>query len=183
MQKRTLDYQGVYGFYWYFEDELSKLAENPAVKPGFTVIKKETQFRKDHMDVKLLLLESKNSKGDQNVSREQLFPFYANRTEQAKKQKELKKPSKSNEEIQKLNEEIDGLKQNLNKLGHEDIYEKIFEFLMQGKMDEFKDAFSQMQHEYKQDVSGDKKQLEKLAREYETKKLEAQKKLDKDQRE
>ena len=181
MQKRTLDYQGVYGFYWYFEDELSKLAENPVEKPGFTVIKKETQFRKDHMDVKLLLLESKNSKGDQNVSREQLFPFYANRTEQAKKQKELKKPSKSNDDIQLLKKEIDDLKQNLENLkerGHQRIYEQIFEFLMHGKMDEFKDAFSQMQHEYKQDVSEDRKALVRKAREYETMKLEADKNPD-----
>ena len=63
------------------------------------------------------------------------------------------------------------------------IYDHILKLLMIGKMEEFKDAFSQMQHVYKQDVSGDRRLLEKKARKYETKKLEAEKNPDQDKRE
>ena len=80
-----------------------------------------------------------------------MFPFYANYEKQASKLKKLKKLSLSRKDIQELKKEIDRLKQ--KRFRHEEIYDRIFDLFMNGKTEELKDAFSQVQHEYKQDVS------------------------------
>lgn len=66
---------------------------------------------------------------------------------------------------------------------HSDIYNEVFNFFLNGQIDQFYDSLSQMQHVYKTDVKGDRKRLEKLSLKYETQNREAEIKANKDERE
>ena len=66
---------------------------------------------------------------------------------------------------------------------HEEIYNEVFNFFLNGQIDQFYDSLSQMQHVYKRDVNDDRKDLKILSLRYETQNREAERTIDKDERE
>ena len=66
---------------------------------------------------------------------------------------------------------------------HEEIYNEVFNFFLNGQIDQFYDSLSQMQHVYKRDAKDDRKDLKILSLRYETQNREAERTIDKDERE
>lgn len=92
----------------------------------------------------------------------------------------LRKLTRSKDDVEEIQADIDNLGKEQGEKEHKDIYNEVFNFFLNGQIDQFYDSLSQMQHVYKTDVKNDRKELEKKSLEYETKNRKAEREKDKD---
>ena len=117
------------------------------------------------------------------LKREELFPLYTIRRKQQDKMKQLRNLTKNKAEVEQIHAEVDNLEKLQGGKQHKDIYNELFNFFLEGQIDQFYDSLSQIQHVYKTDVKDDRKKLEKKSLEYETQNRIAERKTDKVERE
>ena len=160
---RGNEYKGLYGFYWCFEDRISKLS----YKQGYEVKIRTAQFRQDHMTIKKML-------EGEIIERDKLFPLYENRRLYQMKTRKLLKLTLDKERVDQIRDELADFDKDLMGLDHAPIYKKVYDFFMAGKIEEFYDALALMSHVYKSDVKNDRKMLESLSLKYEHNKRKAE---------
>ena len=69
----------------------------------------------------------------------------------------LRKLHRSKDDVELTQAEIDNLGKEQGEKEHKDIYTVVFNFFLNGQIDQFYDSLSQMQHVYKTDVKKDRK--------------------------
>ena len=110
---------------------------------GYIVKKKPAQFRYDHMQVKDILWSN------QIIERQNLFPLYENRRQWYAKKDELKNLQLTKQKTDKIQADLREIERKYENARHAPFYDVLFNFFVQGKIDEFKDGLAQLQEYYR----------------------------------